>query len=59
MRTLTRAAARSMTPVMTDSGGDRAEEGTARFARELKRLYLFGALRPEKWPDLVAELEDG
>ena len=31
---------------------------TERFATELKRLFLFGALRPEAWPDLVAEFED-
>ena len=30
---------------------------TARFAHELKRLFLFGALRPERWPELAAELE--
>jgi AcrR family transcriptional regulator len=29
-----------------------------RFARELKRLFLHGALRPEAWPELVRELED-
>ncbi len=34
-----------------------AEEETLRFARELKRLFLFGALRPEAWPELVAELQ--
>ena len=34
------------------------EAETGRFARELKRLYLYGALRPEAWPDLVAALED-
>lgn len=30
---------------------------TRRFARELKRLFLFGALRPERWPELAAEIE--
>ena len=29
---------------------------TARFARELKRLLLYGLLRPEEWPHLVAEV---
>jgi len=32
-------------------------EETARFAHELKRLFLYGALRPERWPELAAELE--
>lgn len=42
----------------SDSGaGARAE--TDRFARELKRLFLFGALRPEEWPELAAQLEKG
>lgn len=35
----------------------RAKEA-ARLSRELKRLFLFGALRPEKWPHLVAELAE-
>jgi AcrR family transcriptional regulator len=35
---------------------ERARLETRRFARELKRLFLFGALRPEKWPDLAADL---
>jgi AcrR family transcriptional regulator len=34
-----------------------AQAETLRFARELKRLFLFGALRPEGWPELVAELQ--
>lgn len=34
------------------------QKEAARFARELKRLFLFGALRPEKWPNLVAELAE-
>jgi AcrR family transcriptional regulator len=29
---------------------------TARLARELKRLLLYGLLRPEQWPRLVAEV---
>ncbi len=29
---------------------------TGRFARELKRLLLFGALRPESWPDVVSAM---
>lgn len=36
---------------------DEARAQTQRFARELKRLFLFGALRPSAWPDLVAEFE--
>lgn len=36
-----------------------AQAQTERFARELKRLFLYGALRPERWPELVEELEDG
>lgn len=31
-----------------------AVETTRRFTRELKRLLLFGVLRPERWPELVA-----
>ena len=38
-----------------DPDEQRAE--TARFAHELKRLFLYGALRPERWPELVATLE--
>ncbi len=33
-----------------------AEAETDRFVRELKRLFLHGALRPEKWPELAAEI---
>ena len=33
-----------------------ARRETDRFCREFKRLYLFGALRRESWPELVAEL---
>ena len=36
---------------------DERRAGTARFARELKRLFLFGALRPEQWPELSAEFD--
>lgn len=36
---------------------DAALSETQRFARELKRLFLFGALRPEGWPELSAEFE--
>ncbi len=36
---------------------EEARAQTLGFARELKRLFLFGALRPEQWPDLVAEFE--
>jgi AcrR family transcriptional regulator len=31
---------------------------TKRFARELRRLLLFGVMRPERWPDLVSSLQD-
>ncbi|MDG2305082.1 MAG: helix-turn-helix domain containing protein [Candidatus Binatia bacterium] len=36
---------------------EEAKVETARFARELKRLFLFGALRPDGWPELVEEFE--
>jgi AcrR family transcriptional regulator len=29
-------------------------EATRRFVRELKRLLLFGVMRPERWPELAA-----
>jgi AcrR family transcriptional regulator len=32
---------------------------TSRLARELKRLLLYGLLRPSDWPDLVGEVERG
>lgn len=32
---------------------------TARLARELKRVLLYGVLRPEEWPRLVAEVGPG
>jgi hypothetical protein len=35
-----------------------ARRATERLARELKRLLLFGLLRPEAWPELVASLEE-
>jgi AcrR family transcriptional regulator len=38
-----------------DEGARRA--ATARLARELKRVLLYGLLRPEAWPELVEELE--
>ena len=34
-----------------------ARAETLRFANELKRLFLFGALRPASWPQLAADLE--
>ena len=37
---------------------DAAREETARFAHELKRLFLFGALRPEAWPEIRSEFDD-
>jgi AcrR family transcriptional regulator len=40
------------------SGEEQARVETNRFARELKRLFLHGALRPEQWPDLVSELSE-
>ena len=46
----------SMANRRTDNEEDARAE-THRFARELKRLFLFGALRPESWPELAAELE--
>ncbi|MCP5045165.1 MAG: hypothetical protein GY944_29410, partial [bacterium] len=36
---------------------EQAREETQRFARELKRLFLYGALRPESWPELATEFE--
>ena len=36
-----------------------ARAATRRFTRELKRLLLYGLLRPEAWPDLVASVEPG
>jgi AcrR family transcriptional regulator len=37
-------------------GEDEVRQQTSRFARELKRLFLYGALRPEAWPELTADL---
>ena len=39
-----------------DDAESRAQ--TRRFAREMKRLFLYGALRPEEWPELVSELAE-
>jgi AcrR family transcriptional regulator len=36
-----------------------ARAATARLTRELKRLLLYGLLRPEEWPALVADVERG
>jgi len=33
-----------------------AADATARLTREIKRLLLFGVLRPEKWPELAASV---
>lgn len=33
-------------------------EAAGRFSREVKRLLLFGAMKPDKWPELVAELSE-
>jgi AcrR family transcriptional regulator len=35
---------------------DSRRAATARLARELKRLLLYGLLEPERWPRLVAEI---
>src|SRR5262245_30771963 len=35
---------------------DARRAATARFTRELKRLLLYGLLRPEQWPHLVSEV---
>ena len=40
------------------SSEKQARAETARFARELKRLFLHGALRPESWPELAEELAE-
>jgi len=40
----------------TSDAGEQRDD-TARFARELKRLFLYGALKPEAWPELAEELE--
>lgn len=37
---------------------EEARAETFRFAHELKRLFLFGALRPASWLELAAELEE-
>jgi AcrR family transcriptional regulator len=41
------------------TAGDVADRRRAveRFGREIKRLLLFGVMRPEEWPDMVAEVE--
>lgn len=44
-------------PKLAEPDGD-AEALTRRFSAELKRLLLFGVLRPERWPDLVRSLEN-
>ena len=38
---------------------DAARRATQRLTRELKRLLVYGLLRPSAWPDLVASLEPG
>jgi len=40
----------------SDSEADVQAE-TERFAKELKRLFLFGAPRPEPWPEMASQLE--
>ncbi len=41
------------------TAGDAADRRRAvgRFGREIKRLLLFGVMKPEEWPDMVAEVE--
>ncbi len=39
------------------ANNDDAIAETQRFARELKRLFLFGALRPDAWPEMQAEFD--
>lgn len=34
-------------------GGAQTRNGTARYVRELKRLLLFGAIKPDGHPELV------
>jgi len=43
-------------PKLAGPDGD-PQSQTRRFSRELKRLLLFGVMRPERWPDLVNSLE--
>lgn len=45
-------------PKLAGPDGDPRPQ-TQRFNRELKRLLLFGVMRPERWPDLVKSLQDG
>ena len=54
---MTSALVWSLMAPQRNQGEQAAREETLRFARELKRLFLFGALRPEAWPELVAELQ--
>ena len=42
-----------------DDGRDGADRATKRFVRELKRLLVFGVMRAEAWPELVAEIRQG
>ena len=44
-------------PKLAGPGGDPAAQ-IQRFSRELKRLLLYGVMRPEHWPDLVKSLDD-
>mgnify|MGYP000055666358 CR=1 FL=1 len=48
----------SLTANRADTDDATRAREAARFSRELKRLFLFGALRPEKWPNLAAELSE-
>jgi len=54
---MTSALVWSLMAPQRSQGEAAAQEETLRFAKELKRLFLFGALRPEAWPELVDELQ--
>ncbi len=38
---------------------DDRRRAVARFAREIKRLLLFGVMKPEQWTSMVSELDGG
>jgi len=54
---MTSALVWSLMALQRTNSEEEAREETQRFARELKRLFLYGALRPESWPELTAEFE--
>jgi AcrR family transcriptional regulator len=41
----------------TAGGIAERRRAVGRFGREIKRLLLFGVMKPEEWPDMVAEVE--